>query len=233
MDKKIYLRFFYLCLAMPIILFSILLFIVNKRVRYGVSLSKGKLLIPSGSVHEKTLILLLICGEDHRFYNHMGCDPIAILRAIYRYYKYRKLEGASTIEQQYVRTCTARYEISLTRKFEEIAISTILSITSRKDIIAYSYLMQAYYGSSVSDMASAAIKLKEIYQANFTDHELAVALVSLLKSPIPKNFNNHWKKKHWYRLLYINQRYNQLQCAFSRQDKSVDKFVSILEMNKI
>lgn len=199
----------------------IFLFMANKQVRRNVGLSRERLCIPSGTSQERVRILLLICGEDHRFYNHIGWDPIAILRAIFRYYRHGKLEGASTIEQQYVRTCSARYKISLTRKIEEIAASTILSIMTRKDTIAYSYLVHAYYGASISSLDGAVVRLKEIYECDFTERELAPGIVALFKTPIPQNPTSLWKIKHQQRWLYIKKRYEQLQSIYPELDQEL------------
>ncbi len=207
MDKKIFLIFFYSCTSIPIILISATLFLVSKRVREGVRISQENLVIPPATFHNSFYISRLICGEDHRFYNHTGCDPIAIVRALFRNFRYAKLEGASTIEQQYVRTCTKRYEISFSRKLEEIAVSTILSITTAKDTIAHSYLMHAYYGHSIDGLMGVVAKLKEIYKTDFEDQEMAAAVVSLLKNPIPQNLTDKWEKKHKQRLFHINQKF--------------------------
>jgi penicillin-binding protein 1A len=108
MDKMLYMRFFYFCISIPVVISSFVLFFINKKVRHGLHLSRKNLVFCQISDHEKLLIAHLISGEDHRFYNHIGFDPIAILRAIYKRIDAGKIEGASTIEQQYVRTCTER-----------------------------------------------------------------------------------------------------------------------------
>src|SRR5208337_2064528 len=57
----------------------------------------------------------LIAAEDHRFFNHGGVDPIALVRAIVRFHLRGRLQGASTIEQQLVRTVTMRYDRTVLR----------------------------------------------------------------------------------------------------------------------
>lgn len=209
MAKNLYIRLFYLFISIPVVIFSFILLAVNKRVRYGLHLSRKTLVYCPTSDHEKLLITHLISGEDHRFYNHNGFDPIAILRAIYKRMEAGKLEGASTIEQQYVRTCTARYDISIIRKCEEIAMASLLSITARKDVIAYSYLKIAYYGYELNDIGCAVAKLNKIYSFQYDERHLAGAIISLLKNPIPKNITVRWKEKHTKRALYIIQRHEQ------------------------
>ncbi|MAA66350.1 MAG: hypothetical protein CL581_16460 [Alteromonadaceae bacterium] len=58
----------------------------------------------------------LVVAEDHRNQLHYGIDPIAILSAFAgRVFKGKK-RGASTIEQQFVRVITQRYERTVRRK---------------------------------------------------------------------------------------------------------------------
>src|SRR5947209_1712379 len=46
----------------------------------------------------------LLATEDRRFYSHIGVDPIALIRAIFRDIAHRKvLEGGSTLTQQLAR----------------------------------------------------------------------------------------------------------------------------------
>ncbi len=203
MDKKIFLRLFYVLFLVPLILFSTAFFLISSRVRKGFFLSREQLISFTLSSIDKLYISQLVCGEDHRFYLHHGCDPIAITRAIIRRLRNGKLEGASTLEQQYVRTCTARYEITLNRKLEEIAISTLLSLSSNKDTIAYSYLKQAFYGHSITGINDALIKLQEVYENKYTGPYESAALISLLKHPFPKVISIQWRIRHTRRLLYI------------------------------
>lgn len=58
----------------------------------------------------ETLILTLFVAEDHRNHSHYGVDPVAIVRALVMRFFYGKKQGASTVEQQLVRTITQRYE---------------------------------------------------------------------------------------------------------------------------
>ena len=44
-----------------------------------------------------TFITTVIAAEDHRFYNHGGADPIAIVRSIFNLVARKKWEGGSTI----------------------------------------------------------------------------------------------------------------------------------------
>ena len=74
--------------------------------------------------HLDTLSKLLISGEDHRFFYHLGFDIIAIARAVRNRLLYGRIEGASTIEQQLVRVLTNEYQRTFSRKIKEILLAT-------------------------------------------------------------------------------------------------------------
>ena len=68
------------------------------------------------------LMEMLVTGEDRRFLRHCGFDPAAIARAAFWTLRGR-LQGASTIEQQLVRTITGEKQIRTTRKIREILLA--------------------------------------------------------------------------------------------------------------
>ena len=171
----------YLILSIPIIALSTIYFLLSKNVRDGLYVSRSKLSYGDISNQDINLIKFLVAGEDHRFYKHAGFDPIAILRAILKRFQGKRIEGASTIEQQYVRTCTTKYEVTISRKLEEIAIASLLSALERKDIIAYSYLNNAYYGDTLKGFMSAVKNLNLIHFDNIKTISNEAVIISLLK----------------------------------------------------
>ena len=100
------------------------------------------------------LVLSLICGEDHRFYFHKGVDIYGVTRALRRTLL-GNLEGASTIEQQLVRTLISDYRISIERKFSEICLSVAISHIFSKKQIAFAYLRVAYFGNGLIGFKNA------------------------------------------------------------------------------
>jgi penicillin-binding protein 1A len=152
------------------------------------------------------LISALEAAEDHRYRTHLGIDPIAIFRAAANILRKRRLEGASTIEQQFVRTCTGKTAISIRRKLEELSITVWLSMLVCKDDIAYSYLMSAYFGYRLCGYRSAISALSaEEYGAAHSPHG-AAAIVSLLKRPKPAFDEIDWKIAHQRRIKYVLKR---------------------------
>lgn len=77
--------------------------------------------------------------EDRRFHFHLGVDLIAIIRALCFTLFLRKLQGASTISQQLVRTITKQKKISLKRKLREAVLACIISKNFTKAEILNAY----------------------------------------------------------------------------------------------
>lgn len=127
------------------------------------------------------LFRALIAAEDRRFLFHCGIDPISIGRAAMRWLFWRRLEGASTLEAQFVRTVSGRREISLRRKLREAAIASAISLLKSKRRIAMAYLEIAYFGFEERGIKFAASALAiDLGKLNVSD---ACDLVARLKRP--------------------------------------------------
>ena len=136
-------------------------------------------------VRTETLTKFLISGEDHRFKYHFGFDFIAIIRAIRNRIFYKKIEGASTIEQQLVRVLTNRYDRTLTRKIREILLSTTLTDIVPRRHIPMIYLHVAYYGTNMHGLSQALLKFN-ISNKKSISEDLAAEIVARIKYPEPK-----------------------------------------------
>lgn len=127
---------------------------------------------------------LLVSGEDHRHAGHPGFDLIAIGRALWRRLAHGSHEGASTIEQQIVRTITQRYERTIWRKLSEIHLAILVSRSFRKDALPAVYLAIAYYGWRMNNYRQACMRLG--LQPSSLTLEDAAGLVARLKYPEPR-----------------------------------------------
>lgn len=204
MVKKIILatlNFFTLLAFVPV---SLVVFLFSWRARNGLLISRDQLLKCEVDDEMRILIAALIFAEDHRYHTHFGIDPIAILRAVVRYLTNGCLEGASTIEQQYVRTCTGHFEVSLVRKLEELSIAVWIALLLRKNDVAYSYLSYAYFGHGVYGFRRAIAVLNGEFNSSKARH--GAAIVSLLKRPRPAIESENWKSKHQKRIEYVLER---------------------------
>lgn len=127
------------------------------------------------------LFRALIAAEDRRFLFHRGIDPISVCRAAMRWLLWRRLEGASTLEAQLVRTISGRREISLRRKLREAAIASAVSLMKSKRRIAMAYLEVAYFGFEERGIKFAAAALSvDLGKLRVSD---ACDLVARLKRP--------------------------------------------------
>ena len=145
--------------------------------------------------------------EDRRNTLHCGVDTIAILRAI-KVRAFKKVyQGASTIEQQFVRVVSNRYEKSFYRKFREQLLAIAVSKRRTKREISNAYLSIAYYGYNLEGITA----IKKICGENIKEIDLnrAIELVSRLKYPQPRNIDDNWLEKHINRNKYILEKIKQ------------------------
>ncbi|WP_377293089.1 biosynthetic peptidoglycan transglycosylase [Rhizobium sp. SG2393] len=148
-----------------------------------------------------TVIHAVLVAEDRRFMRHSGVDLIALLRAAIKWARGGRLEGASTIEQQLVRTIRGRYELTLGRKCSEIILASRLSRAFPKAELINCYLHIAYFGWRANGIEQAAARLGVDLDA--CSIEEAAALAAMLKVPMPKVPTARFAQRHSMRVDYI------------------------------
>jgi membrane carboxypeptidase/penicillin-binding protein len=131
-----------------------------------------------------SLIKCLIIAEDKRFNYHNGVDLIGIIRAIKRIIFEGKIEGASTIEQQLVRTLTRQYEIKFSRKVREIILAIYISKEFNKLEIANFYLTVAYFGWRMNGIYEVFKRMK--VDSDNINLITAASIIARLKYPLPQ-----------------------------------------------
>ena len=154
-----------------------------------------------------TLKMMLVSGEDHRFFSHCGVDPIAVCRAIWRTTVCGQCEGASTIEMQLIRVLTAQYQRNIVRKCREVLLAVLLSKTVPKTDIASFYLYVAYYGSELQGFSRAAKRLHIL--PNAMSLREAASLAARLKYPEPQDMSDRRRNQIEVRADYLISRYNK------------------------
>lgn len=102
-----------------------------------------------------------IAAEDHRFGNHWGVDPIAVVRAAVKNVRaLRVVQGGSTISQQVVSLLEARRgrppARTLLAKAREAVLALRLEHRLAKDEILAKYLELAPYGNQVEGITRAS-----------------------------------------------------------------------------
>ena len=126
-----------------------------------------------------------IAIEDARFYEHSGVDYYGVVRALVNNLKGGRLEGASTITQQFVRNTILADEmddISLRRKVREMYIATELEKKYSKDEILNMYLNTINYGSGAHGIEAAARRYFSKSSSELTLAEAAL-LAGIPQSP--------------------------------------------------
>lgn len=129
------------------------------------------------------LPIALIVAEDRRFLQHAGFDVLGMLRAAAAFTVYRKLQGASTITQQLVRTMTRDYEVTLARKLREISLSTLVDRRYSKREQIELYLKIAYFGWRMNGVYEAMRQLNLSFPA---DEQTASEVIARLRYPQPR-----------------------------------------------
>jgi penicillin-binding protein 1A len=82
--------------------------------------------------------IAVIAMEDRRFFDHLGFDFISIIRAFKNNLGNHPIQGASTIEQQLVRTLINERKICYSRKLIEIGLATLIcNKFKKKELLEY------------------------------------------------------------------------------------------------
>lgn len=154
------------------------------------------------------LIKALTVGEDKRFWQHAGVDVLAIIRAAIYILLYRQLQGASTIEQQLVRTLTGYRKLSLRRKLREMILACVMQHSLGKKEIVTLYLCCAYYGWRMNSLKEACHRMG-FYVQKLSLSE-ASELVARLKYPEPRIASRRFHFLIANRAAYIHLRAQRL-----------------------
>ena len=163
-----------------------------KKICYNVEIYRNDISCKTSLTPLEKLVLTL---EDRRFYYHPGFDLLSIVRASLRRIQKRRITGgASTIEQQFVRTITNRREYKISRKIREIFLAILISAKYEKNLILRVYLNIAYTGYQLEGVyqASELLYNKKVQGLTFTQ---ASYIAALLKYPAPVNPSITWQRK--------------------------------------
>lgn len=146
-------------------------------------------------------IKILEIAEDRRNNLHYGIDPIAIMRAVKVYVLNKQYQGASTIEQQFVRVISNRYEHKLFRKLREQMLAISICKRYGKRDISKAYLCVAYYGTNLNGIDY----IKQKCNSNIKDTELStiISIITRLKYPEPSQSSEKWFSRYENRSKYI------------------------------
>jgi len=149
----------------------------------------------------REFVQALVVAEDHRNALHLGVDPIGIVRAILARLTRKDVQGASTIEQQFVRVVSGSYERTIRRKVREQALAIAVSRRRSKTQIASAYLSVAYYGPGlIGTTGLRSLCGTDLHGCHA--HRIHEA-IARLKYPEPLRPSVAWSRKLARRAAYI------------------------------
>lgn len=138
-----------------------------------------------------------IAAEDNRFYDHIGIDPIGILRAIVTNITNRGIaQGGSTITQQLAKNAFLSQEQTMKRKIQEAMLALEIERKYSKKEILEMYMNQIYFGQGAYGIQTAARTYfgKDVDELNLAQ---CAMLAGLPKSPnYYSPFNNLQEAKN-------------------------------------
>lgn len=133
------------------------------------------------------LVASVLAVEDRRFFYHVGIDPIAIGRAVWRnLITGGVVQGGSTITQQLAKNLFYSPARTFGRKVKEALAAVVLETKYRKQDILESYLNEIYLGQagfvSIYGVGEAAHRYFGKPLAELTVGEIAM-ITGLIKGP--------------------------------------------------
>ena len=131
----------------------------------------------------KVLQDAVVAAEDRKFYSHSGVDPLGVLRATWTDLRHgSKVQGGSSITQQYVKNTYVGRERTFMRKVKEAVIATKLERKYDKRQILERYLNTIYFGRGAYGVQAAAHAYfdKDVQQIGLPE---AALLAGLIRGP--------------------------------------------------
>ncbi len=152
--------------------------IIGKSVQNG----ENRYWMPLSEISEN-VINATIAIEDRKFYDHFGFDIKRIFGAVIADLKaMAKVQGASTITQQYARNLFLEHDKTWKRKIEEALYTIRLETNYSKDEILEGYLNTIYYGHGAYGIEAAANYYFNKHASELDLHEAAM-LAGIPKAP--------------------------------------------------
>ncbi|MCJ2183508.1 PBP1A family penicillin-binding protein [Novosphingobium sp. 1949] len=125
----------------------------------------------------------IVSTEDRRFRDHIGVDPIALLRIVkVRIEKGHFREGASTITQQLARNIFLNNARTFGRKGREMILALAMERKFTKDQILELYLNKVYFGGGAYGIDAASRKFFGHPATQLSVGEAAI-IAGLVKAP--------------------------------------------------
>lgn len=147
----------------------------------------GVLKLPDAVDFPRHLLAAVLAIEDHRFYVHLGVDPVGIARALFSNIEAGGIvEGGSTITQQLIKIKYLGHERRYARKLREAVMAVVYERRHSKGEILAEYLNSVYLGEGAYGMPAAARLYFDKKVSELTLAEAAM-LAGIIKSPSRNN----------------------------------------------
>lgn len=172
--------------------------LINNQPLYMLELEPEEIMLFFGQQRERRELIALnslpphllhavLAAEDHRFYEHVGIDPVGILRAILTNLRHGEVRaGGSTITQQLAKCYFLTPQRTFLRKFKELCIALSMELRYSKDEILEIYLNEIYLGQKGSVAISGIAEASKFYfgkpAQDLTIAE-AATLAGLIRAP--------------------------------------------------
>ncbi|MGA7710380.1 MAG: PBP1A family penicillin-binding protein [Rhizomicrobium sp.] len=125
--------------------------------------------------------------EDRRFREHIGLDPVGLLRAAYENMMVgHVVQGGSTLTQQLAKNLFLESKRTFDRKMQEAMLALYLESRYSKDQIITLYLNRVYFGAGVYGIEAAAERFFGKHAQKLTLPEAAM-LAGSVKAPARYN----------------------------------------------
>ncbi len=125
----------------------------------------------------------MVSVEDHRFYSHIGLDPLGLMRAMWNAFSEdRQVSATSTITQQLARNVFLNSNRTFGRKINEAILAMALEWNFSKEQILELYLNKVYFGGGAYGIDSASRRFFSHSARELTLEEAAI-IAGLVKAP--------------------------------------------------
>lgn len=173
-----------------------------------------------------------VATEDQQFYDHHGFNYKRIASALFKDIKNRsKVEGASTISQQYARNLYLSPTKTWKRKFEEALITFRLERFYDKDTILEGYLNTIYFGHGMYGVEAAA----DFYfgkSAKDVTLEEAAVITAIAKGPSIYSPINDYERSMERKDLVLSRMKEQQFITPEQYERSKDIHIVVRERNE-
>lgn len=178
------------------------------------------------------LIKTLIAVEDRSFYNHVGINPLAIIRAlVINLQSGERRQGGSTLTQQLVKNLFLSSERSYWRKLNEAIMALLLEIHYDKKSILQAYINEVYLGQNKNtsihgfELGSQFYFNKPIKQLTT---EQGALLIGLIKGPSYYNPRRNKQRAIERRNLVLDVMHEQQVISQLHYEKSIKQPLGVV-----